>query len=129
MNLSRSKGRELNEYEAAAKRLQARLGDAFSGEDIAWEVRRNRWELQFKDVLAGLRRAPEHPDKICSIDTKRRCGLLGEDREYVREMMIREYQAWRNFARRHAPHLLAIEPTAEESDMHTTPSTGVTWFK
>jgi len=129
MNLSRSKGRELNEYEAAAKRLQARLGDKFSGEDIAWEVRRNRWELQFKDVLAGLRRAPEHPDEIRSVDTKRRCGLLGEDREYVREMMLREYQAWRKFARRHAPHLLAIAPTGDESSRDTASSTGVTWFK
>lgn len=138
MNLCHGKGRELNEYEAAAQRLKARLGDKFTGEDIAWEVRRARWESQFREVLIGSRRPPEHPDNIRSVHIKRVCGLLGDDREYVREMMVREYEAWLEFAGRHAQHLLPANQSAqscphrEEAQAKppamTEPS-GVTWFK
>jgi len=129
MNLGRAKNGELNEYEAAAMRLQARMGDRFSGEDIAWEVRRSRWESQFQEVLAGARRPPEHPDKIRCVDIKRLCGLLGDDKEYVRDLMIREYKAWLEFARRHARHMLPAETTARTRPTAPIEPSNVVWFK
>jgi len=131
MNLRHAKGRELNEYEAAAQRLKARMGDRFSGEDIAQEVRQARWESQFREVLIGVRRPPEHPDSIHSVDIKRVCGLLGDDREYVREMMIREHEAWLEFAGRHAQHLLPAQTTIESQPRPPAKpeSSGVIWFK